>query len=233
LAAGVMGAVLAVAIGLNRLWERLYGPRVHVGFERFRPAWKQARLWWLDWLREQVGIFQYLDAPMPDWSYVAWAALLVGLLVAALWTGRGRDRVWLVLTLAGALFAPVFLYIAVIRHNGWTVQGRHVLPLTAVLPLLAGEVLSGRGVDSARARAWALLAVGGVAVLQPVAWWANAHRSAVGTLGPVWFWRAPEWSPPPGWWPWTVLVLAGAGLLLLSATSRAWRAPPPPSTAHR
>ena len=233
LAAGIMEAVLAVAIGLNRLWERLYGPRVHVGFERFRPAWKQARLWWLDWLREQVGIFQYLDAPMPDWSYVAWAALLVGLLVAALWTGRGRDRVWLVLTLAGALFAPVFLYIAVIRHNGWTVQGRHVLPLTAVLPLLAGEVLSGRAVDSARARAWALVAVGGVAVLQAVAWWANAHRSAVGTLGPVWFWRAPEWSPPPGWWPWTALVLAGAGLLLLSATSRAWRAPPPPSTARR
>jgi len=233
LAAGVMVTVLAVAIGLNRLWERLYGPRVHVGFERFRPAWKQAREWWPDWLREQVGVFQYLDAPMPDWSYVAWAALLVGLLVAALWKGRARDRVWLVLTLAGALFAPVFLYIAVIRHNGWTVQGRHVLPLTAVLPLLAGEVLTNRGVATARARAWALAAVAGVAVLQTVAWWANAHRSAVGTLGPVWFWSAPEWSPMLGWWPWTALVLAGTGLLLVSATSRAWRGPPRPSTSRR
>jgi hypothetical protein len=141
--------------------------------------------------------------------------------------------VWLVLTLAGALFAPVFLYIAVIRHNGWTVQGRHVLPLTAVLPLLAGEVLASRVVATARARAWALAAVAGVAVLQGVAWWANAHRSAVGTLGPVWFWRAPEWSPVLGWWPWTGLVLAGAGLLLVSVTSRAWRGPPRPSTARR
>jgi hypothetical protein len=231
-AAGVTAVVLALSLGLNRLWEALYGPRVHVGFERLRPAWKQARLWWPDWLREQVGVFQYLDAPMPAWAYVAWTVLLVGLLGAALGWGRARDRVWLVLTLAGALFAPVLLYIALIRHNGWTVQGRHVLPLTAVLPLLAGEVLVSRVGASARARAWAIATVAGVAVLQGVAWWANAHRSAVGTLGPVWFWSAPEWSPPLGWWPWTVLVLAGAGLLV-SAASPAWRAPRPPSTARR
>lgn len=230
-ASGVTAVVLAVSLFLNRLWERLYGPRVHVGFDGFRQGWREARGFWLDWLREQVGVFQYLDAPMPDGAYVLWAAVLVGVLGAALWLGGGRDRVWLVLTAVGALVAPVLLYIAVIRHNGWTVQGRHVLPLTAVLPLLAGEVLASRVPASARSRVWASAVIALVAVLQGVAWWANARRSAVGTLGPRWFWSAPEWSPPLGWWPWTLLVLAGAVLLVSACPS--WTPPRTPSSSRR
>lgn len=232
-AASVMAAVLAVGLGLNRWWEVLYGPKVHVGLENLHVGWQEARGFWPGWLREQVGVFQYLEAGMPGWAYVAWAALLAGWLATALGLGRNRDRVWLVLTLVGALIAPVVLYIAVIRHNGWNVQGRHVLPLTGVLPLLAGEILVGRAMGIARARWLGLATVVGGAVLQAVAWWANAQRSAVGTRGRIWFWSAPEWSPPLGWWPWTLLVLAGAGLLVSAAwtpgQARSTSAPPAPS----
>ena len=222
-AAGVTAGVLGVAMVLNRLWEAVYGPRVHVGLEGLRPAWRQARGFWPGWLREQVGVFQYLDTPMPGWTYGAWAVLGAGVLAAALWLGQRRDRVWLVLTAVGALVAPAVLYVAVIRHNGWTVQGRHVLPITVTLPLLAGEVLARRVGDSTRARWLGAGVLGAVAVLQAVAWWANARRSAVGTLGPVWFWSAPEWSPPLGWWPWTGLVLAGSGMMLLAGVQERWR----------
>jgi hypothetical protein len=56
--------------------------------------------------------------------------------------------------------------------------------------------------------------VAGVAIVvaagQFAAWYWNAERSAVGTDGPLVFLGRAGWTPPLGWGPWLVAVVAGS-----------------------
>jgi hypothetical protein len=50
------------------------------------------------------------------------------------------------------------------------------------------------------------------ALVQGVAWYANARYAAVGVDGPWNFIGEAQWSPPWGWEPWLGLVAAGAAI---------------------
>ena len=92
-------------------------------------------------------------------------------------------------------------------------QGRHVLPIVALVPIWSGVVVAER----LQPRAFTV-AVRVAAVLLPlvvlVGLYLNAKRYAVGLdSGPAWFVGAAQWTPPLGWYPWLVLAVGGCVLL--------------------
>ncbi len=91
--------------------------------------------------RELVGAFGSIDIPLPDYARRAWTALAVALLVAAVAVGRARQRIVLVAVVAVGVAVTLVVSSALLRQNGFQVQGRHVLAFVVLAPLLAGEVL--------------------------------------------------------------------------------------------
>ncbi len=213
---GVGLAVLG-ALFLNRLWEYFQGARVPVTLLPGMKAWREAFKNYPEWLREQVGVFQYLDTKMPEWSYFAWGLLLVAL-VARQWPRLPWAWRWRASVLALCILAvPLGLYVTVMRNSEFWLQGRYILPITCALPLLFGAgPLTRAGLEGAtRGRGFCVALAGGVGLLQALAWYSNARRSAVGIEGPWFFFSSAEWHPPLGWGLWATLVVACAVALPL------------------
>ncbi len=186
-------------------------------------------------IHESVGWFGWLDTRMPAWSTWLWA-LVVGLAVAAaLLLGRRRERLVIVVMIAVTLLVADVTYARVFYPINAGLQGRHMLPLFSVVPLLSGVVLARR--LSAPALRWAL--VGATAVFVPTqvaSLYLNGKRYAVGLhSGPLWFLPDARWEPALGWTPWLVLaIVAGVALaasLLRLADGGALPEPDPPSSA--
>jgi hypothetical protein len=209
---------LLLAILLNRVWERIYGPHLAFDPTPLATSISQGIAQLPAVLREQVGVFNYLEVTMPLLAYGLWGALSVALVTVALLVGSRRERVHLLLAGAAALALPVVLVATTMRHTGFALQGRYVLSFSVIVPLLAGEILV-RRYDRLRALDARQVFVPFVLIagfVQLVAWWTNARRFAVGIRGPRWFVPSAEWSPPFGWWPWLLLALAGVGVLILT-----------------
>ncbi len=209
-------ALIAIfgAILLNRVWEHLYGPTLTFDLRPLRSSLYAGLRHLPHVLREQIGVFNYLEFGLPMLAYVLWVALALALGIAALLVGTKQQRLLLLASLGAALALPVLLFAATMRHTGFGLQGRYVLGLSIVVPLMAGEILVRRhervralGVD----RLVVLLVVA-AGLVQLIAWWTNARRFAVGLDGPWWFVGSAEWIPPWGWWPWLILASGGAGL---------------------
>lgn len=213
-AAQLAGGTLVVALALNRVWESLYGPSLSLGLANGRQALRDG----LDQLRglgDQLVIgYGYLEFKPPLVLSLGWLALVAVLVAAALAVAGRRERIVLAATAAAAPLIPVVLYVVYLRHTGFGVQGRHVLPIIVAVPLLAGELVRERWEQLASRVRRALLV--GVPVLasagQVVAWWLNERRAAVGVDGPLWFLGDAAWSPPVRWGICILLVVAGAAL---------------------
>jgi hypothetical protein len=149
---------------------------------------------------------------------------LAGLLIAAGLHGTRRDRVLLsVVTVVSILF-PVLFYAWVYRFSGFDLQGRYVIPALSLVPLVAGEiVLRNRARRPSRHGRWpAVAGIGFAAGFQLVAWWVAASHAASDS-SPFWFLDRATWTPPLGWWPWTLMAIAAtlgsaacAGALILT-----------------
>ncbi|WP_083968728.1 DUF2142 domain-containing protein [Hyalangium minutum] len=211
------GGLLLGALLLSRLWERLHGATVPVTLLPSLRAWREAFKHYPVWLREQVGVFQYLDAEMPAWAYPAWGVLLLALGVGC-WPRLSAGWRWRAGVVAvGILAVPLGLYAMLVRNSEFWLQGRYVLPLTCALPLLFGAgALSAEREEQAQGQRfpWVWLA-GGAGFLHAVAWYSNARRSAVGNEGPWLFFSSAEWQPPLGWASGCVLALLCAVALPL------------------
>ncbi|MDX6642815.1 MAG: hypothetical protein QOD76_777, partial [Solirubrobacteraceae bacterium] len=225
-AAAVTSGVLLVSVVLNRLWESAYGP--HIGFG-LSPLWSSVgagRRQLDEVMLQAIGRFGYLELGLPALAYVAWAGLVVALVLLAAVLGTRAERVLLGATVLLAVALPVLFYAAVLRNADIPLQGRHVLPLLVLVPLLAGEIVRRRR-DALRAVSCRVLLAGfavPAAAVQLVAWYVNAHRSAVGTDGPWWFLDRAEWSPPAGWGIWLALaVVAAVGLAATALLARRGR----------
>jgi len=222
-AAAITAALIGAAAVLNRLWEIRYGPKL--SFPRTEPALVALRVSVKalgTWLWQMIGVFQYTDSPMPVFAYVLWCAALVALVVCAAWKGSLRDRLALLLAAIIAVATPVLLHAFVLRPIGWAVQGRHVLPVAILLPLLAGEIAAAR----LSQRLWAAI-VAVCAAVQFVGLYADGHRSAVGINGSWLFPLKPEWTPSAGWSIVLLLALSGAGLIVAATFSqtKSWMSP--------
>ena len=219
--AAIAAAAIAVGIGVNRAWEAAYGPEVSLGLKAIGLGIERGIEQWWRASTELVGAFGYLEYRLPVWVPLAWLAVFLALAVLAFRAGGKRERRVLATASAVGVVLPLVLYVLIIRRTGFGLQGRHVLPLLVALPLLAGEL-----VYRARAplRSWMFRAATmTLAAVHLVAFWLNARRSSVGVDGPLFFLRAPEWEPPPGWGPVLALALAGAVAVASVGWTRAAR----------
>ncbi|MEO9152594.1 MAG: DUF2142 domain-containing protein, partial [Lapillicoccus sp.] len=91
--------------------------------------------------RELVGTFGWLDVLPPVAYGLIWGLLAGVLLLAALLLGSRQDRWTLVVMLAVALGVAYTTYASVFFPVGAGIQGRHLLPILVVVPLLAGVVV--------------------------------------------------------------------------------------------
>jgi hypothetical protein len=181
---------------------------------RIRGGFSQLTHWVLP---DAIGDFGWQTIRLPTPAYWIWWLLGLALVGGALVIGERRHRVAVCLALLVALGFPVLFYAFSYSNAGFGMQGRQVLPLLMLVPLVAGVVLQ-RSTDSRSEAPSALVpvAIAAVGAFQLFAWWVNARHSA-GEPNAVWFLAHPMWSPPGGWWPWTALVLAGSASLICSA----------------
>jgi hypothetical protein len=174
-------------------------------------------------LHDSVGVFGALTVRLPGAAYWVWWLLVVGLLVGALWLGRRADRLLaLAVTLLAMLF-PVLAYAWVYRFSGFGMQGRYVLPVIMLIPLVAGELIYRRlqnGAPRQAPRSVLASMIGVIAAFQLFAWWVNARDSA-GRPHAFWFLDNALWRPPLGWGIWTLLASLGAAALAVVAAREA------------
>ncbi len=162
--------------------------------------------------QETVGWFGWLDVRPPAWTLYPWAGVVVALVGLAVVVGKRRDRVVLLTMSSAALVLAVVTFARVFYPVDAGLQGRHVLPFLALLPVYAAVVVTGRV-----PRRWLQRATVAGAVLLPAgqlfALLTNARRYAVGEHGPLAFVGAAQWAPPLGWYPWLALALLATGAM--------------------
>ncbi|MEA2828309.1 MAG: hypothetical protein QOG43_2748 [Actinomycetota bacterium] len=142
-AAGAVVAVMVAGAG-TAVWELTRQPRIAFDGRFFvhqlRPsAYDLPRA-----AAEMVGAFGAVDVALPGAARLAWAVLVGALIAGALAAGTRRQRLVVVATAAAAVTTTVLVSAALLRQNGFEVQGRHVLAFAVLLPLLAGEVVHAR-----------------------------------------------------------------------------------------
>ena len=183
----------------------------------------------VEYLRQMVGVFGWLDAPAPALTFAVWSAAVGALVVLALAVPRARRPRVVVLAFVVVLMAlPIAVQLPGAQDAGLIWQGRYLLPLALGLPLLCALVL-------ARERSDLLPAVRLDAVLVPALLLAHVaalywvlRRYAVGVGGDLLVVDSP-WQPPLGVWP--VVLLYAAGLLATVWLLRTLSPPTPGGTA--
>lgn len=214
-AAIVAGGAILPALAGNLAWEGAYGASPTVSVRAARVAVTTGIEQIGSAADDVVGQFGYLEWRLPIALLVLGGATFAALFIAGFAAAGRRERIALAGALEGALLVPLALWVVSLRHTGFGLQGRHVLPVLVALPLLCGEVLVRRRARlTAGVRAALVFGIAGaVAVVHLGAWWYNARRAATGTDGPLFFLGEAEWSPPLGWVPWLLLAIAGAALV--------------------
>lgn len=97
----------------------------------------------VEYLRQMVGVFGWLDAPAPALTFLVWGTAVAVLVVLAAAATRSRRLRLVVLVVALALVAlPVGLQLPGAEDAGLIWQGRYLLPLAAGLPLLCALLLA-------------------------------------------------------------------------------------------
>jgi Predicted membrane protein (DUF2142) len=207
---GIVGLALVAALGLYVSWAMSSGgahAAVHPTLGSLRLGVGQLHRVF----QQAVGKFGWLTVPMRSIFVEIWWALVVALLGGAVFLGRWRERVVALIVTMLVLLVPVLFYAWVYRFSGSLLQGRHMLPLLVLVPLVCGEVVhSARSrIPSRASKGFLAAAIGTVAVVQLAAWWTSA-RAAAARQPYTWFVAHATWAPPLGWWPWIGMAIVGS-----------------------
>ena len=174
-------------------------------------------------LRELVGVFGALDTRPPSWLALPILGALGLLVIRACALCGPRIRAAIAVLVVAAVVLPAVLEATVLWFTGFALQGRHVMALAIMAPILAGVALDARGAGASRATRWAFALVW--ATTQIAYWLYNAHRHAVGVSGSwAFLGTRPAWLPGP-WSLWLALAVLGASLA-------AWALAAPPEPAR-
>ena len=173
-----------------------------------------------------VGVFGWASVQMPEGVVLGTLVGYGALIVASLAYGDWRARGVLIGVGVVAVLVAVVLNAATQMPFGFTVQARYVMPLTALLLIMAGWIVERRPrartgthfpqhsrTEALRVPPTVLAALVGLAGLQFVGWLWNSRVSAVGPHGSWDFITHALWAPPGGWLLWTLTAVAGTLLL--------------------
>lgn len=176
-----------------------------------------------------VGLFGWLDTPVPSTVVFLWTSVVFVAVVGGLFFGRGPSRRALTVVLAAFLLVPPLVQGATAFDYGFIWQARYVLALYAVTVVAAGvalDVAFPNGLAEPRARRLAFAVLGLLAALHVYSFLWNLRRYVVGTPDG---WRkmlaAPEWQPPGTWMLWAAVLVVAVGVGV-EATRRTFLARP-------
>jgi hypothetical protein len=207
-------AVLAAGAVTTVVWEAKVQPHVALdaAFARgqLRPSFHDIpRV-----LHEVIGGLGNLDIYVPEPAAKIWVGLVLVMILVAVITGKGRERLTLIVLLAATFAAILAIDAGIMRQNGFAIQGRHVLAIFVGLPIVAVDMI--RVPD--RIARWLPLACGVFCAGLNLYAWAYAATSYVAT--PKGLVVTPAFS---GAWstthPARLLLLAGAAALALVAAT--------------
>ncbi|MFL6114193.1 MAG: DUF2142 domain-containing protein [Catenulispora sp.] len=173
----------------------------------------------IDYLRQMVGFFGWLDVRPPYHLEPLWFLPVLALIAAACAVGKVRDLAALALLAFSVIAIPVLAQGRQAQSLGYIWQGRYLLAVAAGLPMLAAAILA--KYEPRRARLKAALArlplavTGSTLLLGFLMFYTTLRRYAVGTHGP-WLPLHPAWAPPGSLLPVVALYLIGAGLAALT-----------------
>lgn len=207
---------LAVCTVAATAWELRYDHPAMLGPWMSADGWAAWSGAWLEMARSGVGWFGWMETRMAASTTTAWLLAALALVVTAVVVGTRRDRVVLV----GAGLALVALSSSLYVHVFWPVesglQGRHVLPFAALLPVYAGVVVAERLGPRVAPRVVGALALA-LPALHAYGFVLYAVRDAVGSSAASWHFVAQaSWSPVLGWYPWLGLGAAAVAGLVVS-----------------
>ena len=173
------------------------------------------------WLKESVGVLGWLDTPLPMPLYLAWYALIAGVVALGLVVASWRQRAVLGAICLLAYVVPVLLVSDKARINGVVWQGRDGMPLSVGALVLGAALWIRSGGPQLVQRVVTTVVVGAATVLGMIAFYVNLRRYAVGVGGPhLFFVHDTGWSPPTGQL--LTLVLYGVVTTLIAAVVIAW-----------
>jgi hypothetical protein len=149
------------------------------------------------WVHQMVGVFGWLDTPVPFFTEIVLYAAVGFVLVLAISVATLRPVLALLLLVAAVVVIPV----AILQHDahqlGFFWQGRYTLPLAVGLPIVAASLIEGTDVLARfRLRISVLLSVL-LGAASFAAFFTSERRYASGLPGPIGLGHS-VWRPPFG-----------------------------------
>jgi hypothetical protein len=173
----------------------------------------------VEYLRQMVGFFGWLDVRAPYHLAELWFVPVLALLAAAAAAGKLRDVAALTVLFGSVILIPVLAQGRQASSLGYIWQGRYLLAVAAGLPLLAAAILAKREPRREwlrRTAPWLPLTVtASTLALGFLMFYATLRRYAVGTRGPLLLPLQPTWTPPGTVAGVVLLYLVGVALAAL------------------
>ena len=211
----VAAAILAIDTVAIIVWEQLYDHPALTGTVFDQQAWGSFIDGSFVYLRTGIGYFGWNDTVLPGPFMGLWILLLMVTVGAGMLVAR-RSDLWRMIVVLLAVGVSAYAIAAIVFFPiGGGLQGRHMIPMFIVVPMLAGVVLRERwgAGDGRTMRRFGWFIGVSVALVQMVAFYINGQRYAVGWNGPVWWLDEAKWEPRFGWWPWLITFAVGCLLL--------------------
>lgn len=165
------------------------------------------------YLKQQVGVFGWLDTSAPLITYIAWTVVLGALVLVGIGVARRPELAALLGLAVAVIVLPIILELPNVRTTNFFWQGRYVLPLSVGIPLLASAFISDSRFSAQLNRRRVIVCGSVFLAIGQVAAFAQAiRRYSVGSNGPLLFWRNAIWEPPIP----SLLLIAAFSLAILA-----------------
>jgi len=165
----------------------------------------------LMWPVQMIGMFGGFESFSWTPVYVVWFVAVACLVLTALRLGSRRERLVLVLVMAGGMVIPVVAEVATREQTGFAWQGRYILPIALGVVLMSGIIARQRFASIADGRSWDRVArniiVPLVGATHFLAWVSALKRYSVGVSSEFPFGDyVIRWIPPGGAWTWVFVM---------------------------
>ncbi|GAC1573389.1 MAG: hypothetical protein NVS3B18_06740 [Candidatus Dormibacteria bacterium] len=213
-------ATTMVAAAANLAWQLATAPRPGLGLAAVRHGVASVVKGTSHLGREAIGVFGWIDVPLPRQVYLPWVLLLTVLGATGFLLATRRERLVLLGVAAGVALLTVAVAVAIAASApGFKMQTRYVLPVVVALPLLAGDLVRRHAsrLGRPRLRLAVPAAILLVAAVQAGSLETNAQFYRHNVRGLMDFIAPPGWRPPLGWLPSIALTALGVAALAILA----------------